>query len=359
MRVLVIDDSAFIRKSIAQMLATDRAFIVVGEAKDGREGVELAKALKPDLIVLDVEMPVVDGLAALGHIRATCHEPRPAVLMCSTKTVAGGDLTLAALRLGASDFITKDVAEAMLGAVPFREELLGKLKAIGQHALSLRAPSFGAAVPRFTQGLRDRAIDLVVIGASTGGPPIVEHILSALPKGFSAAVVVAQHMPFIFTQSLARALSARCALPVSLGEHGAALRPGAIVIAPGGLHTRIRKTTTSAGRDHAPFFLDISEHPIASPYRPSVNELFASAASAAGAHALGVMLSGMGDDGLVGARFLHAAGGTLLAQTAETCVVYGMPKVVVDAKLVAAVLSPERLTRVITEACANRSARAA
>ncbi len=378
MRVLVVDDSAFMRRAISVMLGADPAIEVVGTARNGKEGVEKALALNPDVITLDIEMPEMDGLTALREIRRLCPEPKPAVLMCSTLTSAGSHEALKAMRFGAADVIAKDPGAFGAGADVVKAELLAKVRSVGEGVVRKRAelttipkpapevapprpiakarpaplatplaapaikPSDASRLPK-ALSLSGRAIDLVVIGSSTGGPPVLEHILTNLPADFPAPVVVAQHMPAMFTKSMAERLDEMGALSVIQGAHEMPVRAGTVYILPGGLHGRVLRGTRPGT-----LRLDVSDQPATALYRPSVNELFASAASACGKGALGVMLTGMGDDGLVGAKLLHAAGGITIAQDQATCVVYGMPRVVVDAGVAAAALSPTEIVKALT-----------
>lgn len=344
MRVLIIDDSAFIRKALSQFLSHDPAFEIVGIARNGQDGLEKAKALRPDVITLDVEMPVMDGMETLARIMSECRVCPPAVLMCSTKTVAGCQVTLEAMKLGAADFITKDIEATVLGADAFQQELIGKLKAIGERVVRRRegtpraphAVGVGVSVPA-TVNLAGKVFELLVIGSSTGGPPVLETILMSLPADFPMPVVVAQHMPLIFTQSMAERFGARCKLRVVHASEGDVVRRGQVAIAPGGKHARLHAVRSTHGGG---FRVEVSDQPLSALYKPSVNELFRSAAAATRAKTLGVVLTGMGDDGMLGAVDIHRAGGTVLAQDANSCVVYGMPKAVVQAGAASAALSP-------------------
>jgi two-component system chemotaxis response regulator CheB len=367
-RVLIIDDSAFIRKALSQFIGADPAFEIVGVARNGQEGLEKAKLLRPDVITLDVEMPVMDGMATLARILAECRVHRPAVLMCSTKTVAGCSLTLEAMKLGAADFITKDIAATVLGAEEFQRELIAKLKAIGERVVRRSAgeppPPTGATSPSGTAQnipphLGKRDLGLVVIGSSTGGPPVLETILSSLPGDYPLPVLVAQHMPLIFTQSMAERFASRCKVKVVHAADGEVARPGCVMIAPGGRHLRVHAARGARG---GVLRVEVSDEPASALYKPSVNELFASAALATGARTLGVVLTGMGDDGMLGAKEIHREGGVVLAQDAASCVVYGMPRAVTQAGVASASLSPLGLVqslRSVASPASGRSAHAA
>lgn len=333
-RVLVVDDSALMRKMISQMIASDPGLRVVDTARNGADGVDKAKLLRPDVVTLDIEMPVMDGLAALRKIRAECPPPPPAVLMCSSLTSQGSHEALTALRLGAADVIAKE-PDAISGPAGMREELVAKIRAIAgtsRRRLTAKPAPAGKAPPPLSPGTR-----LIVIGSSTGGPPVLEHILTRLPADLPVPVVVAQHMPPLFTRSLAQRLDSLCAMTVVHGEDRQPLHAGTVYILPGGQHGRVLKAGSGLR-------LEVNFEPAAALYKPSVNELFRSAGEAVGDRAAGVMLTGMGDDGAVGAEALHAAGGLIVAQSAETCVVYGMPKAVAERGLAAASCIPEAIT---------------
>ncbi len=373
MRVLVVDDSAFMRKAISQALACDPSIEVVGTACNGQDGLDKAKKLAPDVVTLDIEMPVMDGMAALIRIRTECPEPKPAVLMCSTLTSAGSHEALKALRLGAADVIAKDPQALGAGSDSARGELVAKVKAVGEPvvrqrmAMGLAAPTPPAARPVRSAARPDtgplvqaprsvdlsgKTFDLVVIGSSTGGPPVLETILTALPADFPCPVIVAQHMPFMFTKSMSERLDEMCAVTTVHAEDGMALRAGCVYLIPGGKHGRVKR----AG---ARLAIEVGEEHKSALYRPSANELFASGAGSCGARCLGVMLTGMGDDGVVGARLLHAAGGPIIAQDAESCVVYGMPRAVVDSGLASAAMPPAGIAQVLARLSPTRGAGAA
>lgn len=330
------------RRAISRIIDAEPDLEVVDTAVNGKEGVAKAVALKPDVITLDIEMPVMDGLAALKMIQARCDDPKPAVLICSSLTAEGTYEALRAMQLGAADFITKDASQFTLGIDNIRDDLVAKIKAVGTMG-SHRRPKPTVAARHVTPRLDlDVAkFDVVLIGSSTGGPPALESVLTKIPADFPLPIVVAQHMPEIFTRSLAGRLDEMCALTVVLGEQGMSLFPGTVYISPGGWHTRIARKV--GGR----YRIEVSPEPADALYKPSVNELFKSAAARTGGRALAVVLTGMGEDGLEGARPLHAAGGVILGQDMESCVVYGMPKAVAQAGLCAASMPPDALGKAV------------
>ncbi len=335
--VLVVDDSAFMRNALSRMIGEAPGISVVGNGRNGKEAVDQVRDLKPDLLTLDIEMPEMDGLTALRLIRQFSDLP---VLMVSSLTTAGSLASLRALRYGASDVLAKDHSMVSANIGSLRDELIGKIHALVQTkrtASNSAKPTDAAEASRVLNNLDPpSAFDLIVIGASTGAPPVLEQIAKAMPKDFSTPVVIAQHMPAVFTASLAERLDKIGARPCVEAHHGMVLKPGMITIAPGGMHTRIIRQGSSLTTRIS----DMPEHLV---YKPSVDELFDSAMKATGAKTLGVVLTGMGVDGREGAKAIHAAGGKLITQSAQTCIVYGMPKAVDEAGCSNAQMSPEQI----------------
>jgi two-component system, chemotaxis family, protein-glutamate methylesterase/glutaminase len=333
-KVLVVDDSAFMRKAISLMLESDPDIEVVGMASNGEDGIDMAAKLKPDVITLDIEMPRMDGLTALRRIMS--ENPTP-VMMISSLTTEGAEATLEALSLGAVDFIPKQLSFVALDIVKIKEELLAKIKHIAQNkprfsrnmagAIRASAPKTkpaGILIPSGT-GARKllKKFNIVAIGTSTGGPPALQAVIPLLPKNFPVPVTIVQHMPATFTKSLADRLDGISNVHVKEAEHGEKLLAGVAYIAPGGKHMLI------AGRagHHE---IALSEEPRDTLHRPAVNVMVKSVADAFGGAVLGVIMTGMGSDGLEGIREVKKNGGTAFAQNMETCVVYGMPRAIVD-----------------------------
>lgn len=349
MRVLVVDDSAFMRKIISEMIASDPAFKVVGTARDGIDGVEKALELKPDLITLDIEMPRQDGLSALREIKAKSKDFNPAVLMCSSLTVAGSHEAFKAMRIGAADIIGKDPSTVGKKDAGFKEELLAKLHAIGGHRRDFKqTPTANKSKPIAAADHNpgneidfDR-VKAVVVGSSTGGPPVLEEIFSKLGADLRVPVIVAQHMPELFTKSLAVRLDQHCNCSATLATHGTIVSEPGIYIAQGGSHIKL---TRVAGRKLVTRLIDSVPGAI---YRPSVDLLFAIASELFGKNLLAIQLTGMGADGAKGAVDVKKAGGQIIAQSASSCVVYGMPKAVVDQGLADQVLSPKEIRDLIS-----------
>lgn len=337
-RVVIVDDSAFMRKAIGNLLVKDPEVEVVGTASNGLEALSVIKDLDPDVVTLDIEMPKMDGITALRHIMEEM--PRP-VIMISSLTTEGAEVTLRAMEVGAVDFIAKPSSTVSLGMLDLESELRQKVKAVAARRKFMRAPARpkpaapGVATPPAAApaanvivkptGMRQTR-DIVAIGVSTGGPPAVQKVLAAIPKDFPAPILIAQHMPAAFTGPFATRLNNLCQIDVKEAEHGEKLRDGVAYICPGGLHLTIEARLSNRTAV-------ISSEPKSALYKPSANELMRSVGEKAGIRALGVMLTGMGSDGLEGVKVLKARGGRTVAQNEASCVVYGMPKAIVDAGL--------------------------
>jgi len=322
--VLVVDDSAFARQALIRMLKTDPGIEVVGMAADGHEAVEKTRSLEPDVVTLDVQMPRMGGLEALEQIMKEYPVP---VLLLSSLTQEGGEITLRGLELGAMDFVDKSSVQGSMNLLSLAEELKSKI-----HALAGVQPSQlkSAVAPRDERLAPVEAVhrvDAVVIAASTGGPTALQAVIPRLPEGLDAAVLVVQHMPPGFTRSLAERLDSRSALPVREASDGEAVEPGAVLLAPAGLHMKLRRR---GGK--VKVLLD--EEPRSALHRPSADVLMTAVARVYGAQALGVVLTGMGSDGTEGLRAIRNSGGTTLAEREDTCIIYGMPKSAVEAGVV-------------------------
>ena len=318
-RVLVVDDSAFVRKAIERMLGTVDDIEVVGFAGDGEEGLAKARELRPDVVTLDVKMPKLGGLETLERLMA--EQPVPVLLM-STLTQEGAEITLRGLELGAMDFVDKSSVQPM-SMLSLAEELVGKIRALG----GARARARPKLAPPRAAGPAAPPAQCVVVAASTGGPSALQVLVAGLPAGFPAAVLVVQHIPRGFTKSLAERLDARSAIPVREAQDGDAVGPGRVLIAPAGIHTKLARR--SAGVE-----ILLDEEPRDVLHRPSADVVMASAAEVYGALVVGVVLTGMGGDGTEGLRAIREGGGLTLAESEETCVIYGMPKAAIEAGVV-------------------------
>ena len=362
MKVLIVDDSAFMRKVIKEMIQSDDTLEVVGTARDGVEAIEKAIELKPDLITMDIEMPRKNGIDALREILIKCKGEDPAILMCSSLTIDGSTEALKALKIGAADFIAKDPQVVGQHDPEFQRHLLAKLRAIGGHRRRLRSPVTKSgrkpmAIEHHTAKTPDGVctsfeawempsnIDAIVIGSSTGGPPVLEKIFSNLPATIPVPIIVAQHMPELFTRSLVQRLDNHCSCGASIAEHGTSMNSPRIYIAVGGKHL---KPTLVAGKKLIARSIDEIDGAL---YKPSVDLLFSIAAELFGDRVLAIQLTGMGEDGAVGAKKIRDKGGHVIAQDEQSCVVYGMPRAVVENGAANTVLSPIDIQKVLQKVC--------
>jgi len=334
------------------MLSSDPEIKIVGTARDGLEAVAKVAELRPDIVTMDVEMPRMDGIAALRQIMEKTPVP---VIMVSSLTIDGARVTLEALEIGAVDFLPKNLSELSINIVKIREMLIDKIKQIGKKGNVLKRrsapPPCGVArrveeahiaMPLRTTG--DRRVGVVSIGTSTGGPKALQEILPLLPKDFPCPIVIAQHMPPNFTGPFAERLDQLSQITVREAREGDVLKPGLAFIAPGSGHMRVSRPR---GLETVVTISDAKEDFI---YRPSVDALMASVAEFFPGRALGVILTGMGNDGAKGMQAMKKTGSRIFAQDEDSCVVYGMPKAVVDAGIADKVLSIEEMAGEIVNA---------
>ena len=345
--VLVVDDSTFMRNTITSLLEQDSEIKVVGTARNGQEALEKAEELDPDVMTLDVDLPRLDGLGVLQQLMKKTPIP---VLMVSSLTQSGAESTLKALEYGALDFIPKTMS---CDRECFGAELQRKVRAIARRKTIIklkyrRINQIQVPVPRpqpsqpadYVQTPCTGPRDLVVIGVSTGGPPVVQKILSALPADLPACILIAQHMPAAFTNPFAKRLDSVCKIGVTEAQDGDKFKTGHAYVCPGGKHLGIRM------RGPLPEIF-VAEEPRDALYKPSANVLFETAGKAMGRRTLGVILTGMGSDGCEGSKVLKEKGGCLIAQNEASCVVYGMPKAIVDNKLANLILDVDDIANAI------------
>ena len=372
-KVLVVDDSGFFRRRVSEILSADPTIKVIGTATNGKEAIDQALALKPDVITMDYEMPMMDGITAVRHIMQRCPTP---VLMFSSLTHEGARVTLDALDAGAVDFLPKNFEDISRNPDKVKQLLCEKVHTISRSNRRLssysapppvaapapvsRAPLGGAPTPApaptRTTPIASRAAPapaahspapkrkpykLVAIGTSTGGPVALQRVLTQLPGNFPAPIVLVQHMPAAFTKAFAERLDKLCRVSVKEAEDGDTLRPGLALLAPGGKQMMIdgRGTVRILPGDER---LN---------YKPSVDITFGSAAKTYGDKVLAVVLTGMGADGREGARLLKQGGSQVWAQDEASCVIYGMPMAIVKANLADAVYSLDDMGRHLVEAC--------
>jgi two-component system, chemotaxis family, protein-glutamate methylesterase/glutaminase len=338
-RVLVVDDSVVVRKLLVEALTSDGAIKVAGVAADGSIALSKIPLLKPDLVTLDVEMPVMSGLETLREIRK--RYPKLPVIMFSTLTERGAGTTLDALALGASDYVTKpsNMGGVEQAKAKIQVELIPKVKALC--GVIAREKSFSTAqvehrrVPAKAVAVQQR-IDLVAIGCSTGGPNALAAVLPKLSTGFPVPIVIVQHMPPLFTRLLAERLDRQSSVRIREGAAGDMLAPACAFIAPGDFHMQLLREEKSAR-------LTLHQEPPQNSCRPSVDVLLESVAKEYGPNVLGVVLTGMGSDGVRGAQCISAAGGQVIVQDEATSVVWGMPGQVAAAGQADAVFPLEEL----------------
>lgn len=370
-KVLVVDDSGFFRRRVSEILSADPTIQVVGTATNGKEAIDQALALKPDVITMDYEMPMMDGITAVRHIMQRCPTP---VLMFSSLTHEGARVTLDALDAGAVDYLPKNFEDISRNPDKVKQLLCEKVhtisrsnRRIGSYARTApvaapvaapapastfasqaqtrpAAPARAAApTPAASQSPapKRKPYKLVAIGTSTGGPVALQRVLTQLPANFPAPIVLIQHMPAAFTKAFAERLDKLCRISVKEAEDGDMLRPGLALLAPGGKQMMIdgRGTVKILPGDER---LN---------YKPCVDITFGSAAKSYGDKVLSVVLTGMGADGREGARLLKQGGSTVWAQDEASCVIYGMPMAIVKANLADAVYSLDEIGKHLVEAC--------
>jgi two-component system chemotaxis response regulator CheB len=342
-RIMIVDDSAVMRSLLRSVISADAGLEVAGTAADGASALSLIETLRPNLILLDVEMPVMDGLQTLGNLRARGH--RMPVIMCSSLTQRGARVTIEALAGGASDYVAKPAGQAGREAAmqALAQELLPKIHALTTQQQSQPASAWpGAARQPLTLPLappiKARPIPsipaVLAIGVSTGGPAALDILLPALPDSFPLPVVIVQHMPEVFTRLFAERLNGRCRLRVCEAAEGEPVRAGTIYIARGNWHMEL----LASSRPGLPPTLHLNQGPLENHCRPAVDVLFRSAASVYGSGVLAVVLTGMGSDGMLGCRVIREQGGSVLAQDQASSTVWGMPGAVANAGLAQRIL---------------------
>ncbi len=334
----MVDDAVVVRKIVTDALATDPEIEIAGVAANGQIALAKIPQINPDLVTLDIEMPELDGLETLQEIRKIY--PNLPVIMFSTLTDRGGAKTLEALSLGATDYVTKpaNVGSVSIAQQRIREELIPKVKLFGSEKAGLQLPSTAippapdspqrtvTPPPRKRPPTPLKRIDIVAIGVSTGGPNALAELFPVFPADVPVPIVVVQHMPPFFTKLLAERLSVKSALPIEEGVAGVPLQPGKAWVAPGGLHMLLQKNGTQMS-------IQTNQDPPQNSCRPAVDVLFRSVADLYGPHCLGVILTGMGQDGLIGSEYIKDAGGRILVQDESSSVVWGMPGFVTKAGL--------------------------
>jgi two-component system, chemotaxis family, protein-glutamate methylesterase/glutaminase len=344
-RILIVDDSAVMRSLLRVVVSTDAGLEVAGTAADGESALRTIETIRPDLVLLDVEMPVKDGLATLRELRERGY--RMPVIMCSALTQRGAKVTIEALACGASDYVAKPAGQVgREGAIQaLAQDLIPRIHALARRPQGqMRGPS--QAVPggaaRISRSLaplpKGQPVQslptVLAIGVSTGGPAALDVLLPALPGSFPLPVLIVQHMPELFTGQLAERLNGRCRLRVREAAEGDAVRTGSVYIAKGDWHMEVLAASSTG----APATLHLHQGPLENHCRPAVDVLFRSVAGVYGAGVLAVVLTGMGSDGLIGCRMIRDHGGSVLVQDQASSAVWGMPGAVANAGLAHKVL---------------------
>jgi two-component system chemotaxis response regulator CheB len=337
-RVLIVDDAVVIRRMLSDVLAQDPGIEVAGAAANGQIAIAKLDQVNPDVIILDVEMPGMDGLQTLKAIRLL--RPTLPVIMFSMLTERGALTTLEALSLGATDYITKpaNVGSAALACQRVRDDLVPRIKALCRRAGISAAPpaSRQPVIPRPVASASGSPVDIVAIGVSTGGPNALASLIPRLPRDFPVPIVIVQHMPPLFTRFLADRLTALGELKVEEGRPGAALTPGSVWIAPGDWHMTVEQGAGGV-------VIGTHQGPPENSCRPAADVLFRSVVATCGSRVLAVVLTGMGQDGLRGCELVYEAGGQIIVQDEATSVVWGMPGYVAQAGLAQRVLPLEQI----------------
>ncbi|QGG48190.1 protein-glutamate methylesterase/protein-glutamine glutaminase [Heliorestis convoluta] len=378
-KVLVVDDSAFMRKMISDMITSEPGMTVVGTARNGQDALQKLEQLAPDVVTLDIEMPILDGLSTLERIMSD--KPLP-VIMISSLTQKGAEATMQALQKGAVDFVPKPSGTISLDIHKVKEELLGKIKVaavakvrpkslphkkafvpfgssstkpkifpIPEKAYSSEVQEATVSTEKTTQhqGILNK---IVLIGTSTGGPKALYEVIPKLPLTLDAAVLVVQHMPPGFTRSLAERLDANSPLKVKEAEHNEEIRPGVVYIAPGDYHLKVHRTEKPGfGKQ---LWVRLTQELPASGHRPSVNVMMSSVVENFWSKIVGVIMTGMGSDGTEGVRGIKERQGKTIAEDASTCIVYGMPKVAIESGNIDKVVPLTEMADEITKAIRER-----
>lgn len=335
-RVLIVDDSAYVRKVLREMLSRSPFLEVVGVARDGEEALELVESLRPDVVTLDLNMPRSDGIDFLRRQM----ERRPLPVLVVSVASESGELVMQALDEGAVDVVQKPTALATERIFDIAADLVAKVKAVACARIRQPVAAPLPPVPLIAMPRTDRT-DILVIGVSTGGPQALKRIIPLLPADFPVPVAVVLHMPIGYTELFARSLASVSRLKVAEARDGDTLRPGSVLLAQAGYHLSITR-----GAHRTPV-ARLSLQPLDTPHRPAVDVLFRSAAEVFGERTLAVVLTGMGSDGTAGAAWVKAQGGRVYTEAEETCVVYGMPRSVVEAGLSDRSVPLDRMSEVI------------
>jgi two-component system chemotaxis response regulator CheB len=343
LRVLVIDDSAYVRKVVREILSRSPFLEVVGTARDGREALDMVERLDPDVVTCDLIMPELDGV---GFVREQmARRPVPIIIMSVAKETAEAALT--ALDAGAIDFVQKPTALASEKIFEVSSELLEKVKAAGHISINkistARTPEIRSIAEPVTKVAGNHSVDLVVLGISTGGPQALKRLIPQLPEDFPVPVVMVMHMPVGYTEMYAAKLNEQSRLEVREAAEGDELKPGRVFLAPAGRHLSLMRVGNGKVVTHH------DARPFSTLHKPAIDVLFQSAAEVYGNRVLGIVMTGMGSDGKQGAAWIKSQGGLVFTEAESSCVVYGMPSVVMEAGLSDKSVALEDMARAIRE----------
>ncbi|HZP63670.1 MAG TPA: chemotaxis response regulator protein-glutamate methylesterase [Terriglobales bacterium] len=346
-RVLVTDDSAFMRTALTRMIESDPDLRVSDTAQSGVEALEKISATQPDVVTLDVEMPGLDGLETLRRIMKD--SPRP-VIMVSSLTQEGAETTLEALDIGAFDYVPKQLSYVSLDIIKIRDDLIAKIKAAAETGRRIHKkpamPFAGSTIS--ASSTYNTAPQIVAIGTSTGGPKALQEILPRFPADFPVPIVIVQHMPPGFTGPFARRLNNLCNVVVREATHDEPVSAGCVYIAPAGRQMTVSRAASAIAK------IELSDGPGNALHKPSVDLMMCSVADVFRDRCMGVIMTGMGADGLVGMRAIASAGGFTVGQEESTCVVYGMPRCCAEAGLLRRVAPLTDLPAVVMQATRYR-----
>jgi two-component system chemotaxis response regulator CheB len=339
LKVLIVDDSAYVRKVIKEMLSRSPFIEVVGAARDGQEALEMVEQLRPDVVTCDLIMPVMDGASFVREQMA--RHPLPILIVSIAND--SSELALTALDAGAVDFVQKPTALATEKIFEVSDELIEKVKAAAGVPMSrvqtILAPQYGSAV----SASRARLVDIVVLGISTGGPQALKYLIPRLPADFPVPIVIVMHMPVGYTELYAQKLDELSRLKVSEAREGDVLKPGHVLLAPAGRHLTFLRRADGSVVTH------LDARPFDAPHRPSIDLMFQSAADLFGNRTLGIVMTGMGSDGKHGAAWIKSQGGLVFTEAEQSCIVYGMPWSVVEAGLSDKSVTLEQMAESILE----------
>jgi two-component system, chemotaxis family, protein-glutamate methylesterase/glutaminase len=340
LRVLVIDDSAYVRKIFKQMLSRSPFIDVVGAARDGQEALEMVEQLQPDVVVCDLIMPVMDGVEFVRQQMG--RRALPIVIVSIANE--GSEMVLTALDLGAVDFVQKPTALATEKIFEVSDELIGKVKAAASVRMAPLKTALARQYPADSQPVgRAKRVDVVVLGISTGGPQALKYLIPQLPADLSVPILMVMHMPVGYTEMYAQKLNEIAPLKVSEAREAELVEAGSVLLAPAGRHLTLRRQPNGEIITH------LSARPFDTPHRPSVDVLFQSAAETFGSRTLGVVMTGMGSDGKQGAAWIKSQGGLIFTEAEESCVVYGMSWSVVEAGLSDQSVALDKMAEAILE----------